>query len=139
MKQKIEGILSPYRVLDLTDEKGLLCGKLLGDLWADVIEVEKSVGDSTRKISSFYQVKMTLRIACSGLLLIPTRGILQAGDRHLTLRNKYIKAFRLFKACCEVRMGLIEVFKIAESRKWNRLVSVLDVKEKTTCDFHFQK
>ncbi len=28
-------MLSPYRVLDLTDEKGLLCGKLLGDLSLD--------------------------------------------------------------------------------------------------------
>lgn len=31
-KEKMVGMLSPYRVLDLTDEKGLLCGKLLGDL-----------------------------------------------------------------------------------------------------------
>ncbi len=38
--EKAEGMLSPYRVLDLTDEKGLLCGKLLGDLGADVIKVE---------------------------------------------------------------------------------------------------
>ena len=30
-----EGMLSPYRVLDLTDERGLLCGKILGDLGAD--------------------------------------------------------------------------------------------------------
>ena len=37
--EKLEGMLSPYRVLDLTDEKGLLCGKLLGDLGADVIKL----------------------------------------------------------------------------------------------------
>jgi len=36
-----DGMLSPYRVLDLTDKKGLLCGKLLGDLGADVIKVER--------------------------------------------------------------------------------------------------
>ncbi|MDO9332957.1 MAG: hypothetical protein Q7T57_00320 [Dehalococcoidales bacterium] len=34
-KEKPEGMLSPYRVLDLTDEKGFFCGKLLGDLGAD--------------------------------------------------------------------------------------------------------
>ena len=35
-KLNTESMLSPYRVLDLADEKGLLCGKILGDLGADV-------------------------------------------------------------------------------------------------------
>lgn len=47
-------MLSPYRVLDLTDEKGLLCGKLLGDLGADVIKIETPGGDSARSIGPFY-------------------------------------------------------------------------------------
>jgi len=51
---KMEGMLSPYRVLDLTDEKGLLCGKLLGDLGADVIKVERPGGDPARNIGPFY-------------------------------------------------------------------------------------
>ena len=38
------GMLSPYRVLDLTDERGLLCGKILADLGADVIQVEPPHG-----------------------------------------------------------------------------------------------
>ena len=37
--------LGSYRVLDLTDEKGHLCGKLLGDLGADVIKIEPPGGD----------------------------------------------------------------------------------------------
>ena len=49
-----EGMLSPYRVLDLTDEKGVLCGKLLADLGADVIKVEPSGGDPMRHIGPFY-------------------------------------------------------------------------------------
>lgn len=49
-----DGMLSPYRALDLTDEKGLICGKILGDLGADVIKVEKPGGDPTRKIGPFY-------------------------------------------------------------------------------------
>jgi crotonobetainyl-CoA:carnitine CoA-transferase CaiB-like acyl-CoA transferase len=53
-KQNGGGMLSPYRVLDLTDEKGLLCGKLLGDLGADVIKIEKPGGDPARKIGPFH-------------------------------------------------------------------------------------
>ncbi|HEX7593500.1 MAG TPA: CoA transferase, partial [Anaerolineae bacterium] len=42
------GLLSPYRVLDLTQEDGWLCGKILGDLGADVIKVEPPGGDPAR-------------------------------------------------------------------------------------------
>ncbi len=49
-----EGLLSPYRVLDLTNERGFLCGKLLGDLGADVIKVEKPGGDPSRSLGPFY-------------------------------------------------------------------------------------
>ncbi len=49
------GILSSYRVLDLTDEKGFLCGKMFGDLGADVIKVERPGGDFSRRIGPFYR------------------------------------------------------------------------------------
>jgi len=49
------GLLSGYRVLDLTDEKGFLCGKTLGDLGADVIKVEKPGGDPSRRLGPFYK------------------------------------------------------------------------------------
>ncbi|WP_235735551.1 CoA transferase [Nocardioides alcanivorans] len=39
-------MLEHLRVLDLTDERGLLCGRLLADLGADVVQVEP-VGGST--------------------------------------------------------------------------------------------
>jgi len=57
MEQRIEGMLSPYRVLDLTDEKGLMCGKLLGDFGADVIKIERPGGDPARSIGPFYHDK----------------------------------------------------------------------------------
>ena len=38
------GLLSPYRVVDLTDERGILCSKILADLGADVIQVEPPGG-----------------------------------------------------------------------------------------------
>jgi len=50
-----EGLLSGYRALDLTDEKGLLCGKMLGDLGADVIKIEHPGGDPARDIGPFYK------------------------------------------------------------------------------------
>ena len=43
-------MLAPYRVLDLTDESGFLCGKILADLGADVIKVEPPEGDAARLI-----------------------------------------------------------------------------------------
>jgi benzylsuccinate CoA-transferase BbsE subunit len=55
MANKTEGMLSPYRALDLTNERGFLCGKLLGDLGADVIKIEKPEGDPGRRLGPFYQ------------------------------------------------------------------------------------
>ncbi len=52
--QGIESMLSFLRVLDLTDEKGFLCGKILADLGADVIKIEPPGGDHARHIGPFY-------------------------------------------------------------------------------------
>ncbi len=38
-------MLSGIRVLDLSDERGFLAGKILGDLGADVIKIEPTGGD----------------------------------------------------------------------------------------------
>jgi len=54
-KKNRDRLLSPFRVLDLTDELGFLCGKILGDLGADVIKIEKPGGDEARKIGPFYR------------------------------------------------------------------------------------
>jgi crotonobetainyl-CoA:carnitine CoA-transferase CaiB-like acyl-CoA transferase len=47
-------MLQHYRVLDLTDEKGWMCGKILSELGADVIKIEKPGGDPGRNIGPFY-------------------------------------------------------------------------------------
>ena len=55
-RQPLEGgglRLSPYRVLDLTNERGLLCGQILADLGADVIAVEPPEGNSARRLGPF--------------------------------------------------------------------------------------
>jgi len=54
-KKRIEGFLPRYRVLDLTDEKGVYCGKLLADLGAEVIKVEPPCGDKTRFRGPFFE------------------------------------------------------------------------------------
>jgi crotonobetainyl-CoA:carnitine CoA-transferase CaiB-like acyl-CoA transferase len=46
-------LLSPYRVLDLTTERGLLCGQIFGDLGADVIKIEPPRGSPARRIGPF--------------------------------------------------------------------------------------
>ncbi len=46
-------MLSPYRVLDLTNERGLLCGQMLADLGADVIKIEPPGGSSARRVGPF--------------------------------------------------------------------------------------
>jgi len=48
-------MLQPYRALDLSDHNGYLCGKILGDLGADVIKIEKPRGDPGRAIGPFYK------------------------------------------------------------------------------------
>lgn len=47
-------VLSPYRVLDLTGEDGWLCGRILGDLGADVVKIEPPSGDPGRLHGPFY-------------------------------------------------------------------------------------
>jgi benzylsuccinate CoA-transferase BbsE subunit len=51
----VNGMLTPYRVLDMSDEKALMCGKVLGCLGADVIKIERPGGDRARNIGPFYK------------------------------------------------------------------------------------
>ena len=41
-------MLSPYRVLDLSDDGALICGQILADLGADVIQIEPPGGAAAR-------------------------------------------------------------------------------------------
>lgn len=47
-------MLGCYRVLDLSDEKGWMCGKVLSELGADVIKIERPGGDPGRRVGPFY-------------------------------------------------------------------------------------
>jgi crotonobetainyl-CoA:carnitine CoA-transferase CaiB-like acyl-CoA transferase len=54
IKSEEDAMLSCYRILDLTDEKGYICGKALSDFGADVIKIEKPGGDPARRRGPFY-------------------------------------------------------------------------------------
>ena len=47
------GPLSSLRVLELADQKGEFCGKLMADLGADVVKVEPPGGETTRSVGPF--------------------------------------------------------------------------------------
>jgi len=47
-------MLSNCRALDLTDDSGFLCGKILADLGADVIKIERPGGDPSRSKGDFW-------------------------------------------------------------------------------------
>ena len=48
-------MLEPYRVLDLTDERGQLAGMMLADLGAEVILIEPPEGSRSRAVGPFVQ------------------------------------------------------------------------------------
>ena len=65
-REGIDFLLEPYRVLDLCDERGLLAGKILADLGADVIQIEPPGGSPARNVGPFYGDDPHPDKACSG-------------------------------------------------------------------------
>ena len=53
MSAPAPGPLAGLPVLELADEKGQLCGKLMADLGADVVKIEPPGGEATRRIGPF--------------------------------------------------------------------------------------
>jgi crotonobetainyl-CoA:carnitine CoA-transferase CaiB-like acyl-CoA transferase len=49
------GLLNSVRVLDLADEKASFCSKVLADMGASVVKVERPGGDPSRKIGPWYE------------------------------------------------------------------------------------
>jgi len=49
----LAGPLAGIRVLELADEKGQFCGKLMADLGADVVKIEPPGGQNTRSVGPF--------------------------------------------------------------------------------------
>jgi benzylsuccinate CoA-transferase BbsE subunit len=51
--QTLPGPLAGLRILELADETGQFCGKLLGDLGADVVKIEPPGGEGSRRVGPF--------------------------------------------------------------------------------------
>src|SRR5215469_6398680 len=51
--EPLSGPLGGLRILELADETGQFCGKLLGDLGADVIKIEPPGGEPSRHVGPF--------------------------------------------------------------------------------------
>lgn len=51
---KTKSLLASCKALDLTNERGFLCGKILSDMGAEVVKVEKPEGEPGRNLGPFY-------------------------------------------------------------------------------------
>ena len=78
-------MLEGLRVLDLTNERGLLCGQILADLGADVIQIEPPGGSSARRLGPWYKDERAAERSLH-LLRMPTdaeHDVAKAGGRKL--------------------------------------------------------
>jgi crotonobetainyl-CoA:carnitine CoA-transferase CaiB-like acyl-CoA transferase len=95
--------LAGRRVLELADEKGVYCGKLLADMGADVIKIEKPGGDATREIPPFW-----------GNQPHPERGLFflytNTSKRGVTLDVSTVEGQGLFRRLTETADMVLETF-----------------------------
>jgi crotonobetainyl-CoA:carnitine CoA-transferase CaiB-like acyl-CoA transferase len=103
-EDKREGALSAYRVLDLTDQRGMLCGQILSELGADVIKVEPPCGDAGRNIGPFYHDEVD-----------PEKSLywfaVNAGKRGITLDIETADGREILKELLKKADFLIESFR----------------------------
>jgi benzylsuccinate CoA-transferase BbsE subunit len=98
-------LLKGFRMLDLSDEKGALCGKIFADLGADVIKVEPPGGCSTRRIAPFLEDQPG---ADSSLYFLAY----QAGKRSVTLNLESADGRNLFAELAKNSDFLVESFPV---------------------------
>lgn len=97
-------LLDGFRVLDLSNETGFLCGKILGDLGADVIKIERPIGDKSRNIGPFYK-----DIPHSEKSL--TWFFYNANKRGITLNIESLEGKTIFKKLAKGAHFVIETFR----------------------------
>ncbi len=95
--KKAKNLLGDILVLDLADEQGSFCSRLLADLGAKVIKVEEPEGSSERRIGPFYLPesgigRLSLAFACHNAGKMGTVLDLQSRDGKNTFRKLVNKA-----------------------------------------------
>jgi benzylsuccinate CoA-transferase BbsE subunit len=98
-------LLNGLRMLDLTDEKGALCGKMFADMGAEVIKVEPPQGCPTRKIPPFLDDEPGLERSLHFLAY-------QAGKRSITLNLESADGGELLKQLVMHSDFLVEAFPL---------------------------
>ena len=99
-----ESLLSGYRALDLTDEKGFVCGKILAALGVETIKVESPGGDPARSIPPFLDGKPEIN---NGLYWLAHN----TDKRSITLNLELDQGRELFKKLVTQCDFIIESFK----------------------------
>ena len=98
-------LLKGLRMLDLTDEKGALCGKMFADMGAEVIKVEPPQGCPSRRIPPFLDDQPGLDNSLHFLAY-------QAGKRSITLNLGSADGRELLKELIKRSDFIVESFAI---------------------------
>ncbi|MBI4186166.1 MAG: CoA transferase [Chloroflexi bacterium] len=95
--------LSAYRVLNLTDDRGSFCARILADLGADVIKIEPPQGDPSRKLNPFFHNDAH-----------PEKSLFwfayNANQRGVTLNIEAVEGQKLFKRLAKRAHFVVESF-----------------------------
>ena len=95
--------LGDIRVLDVTDEMGVYCTKLLAELGADVIRVENPQGDPLRSQPPFFQDKKDTELSLFHFHF-------NTNKRGITLNLENVDGQELFKKLVKTADVLVETF-----------------------------
>ena len=85
----LDGLLSGYRALDLSDEKGFVCGKILAVLGVETIKVEPPGGDPARKIPPFLNGRPEIDTGLYWLAYNTDKRSITLGLEHLQGRDLF--------------------------------------------------
>ena len=98
-----EGLLSPYRLLELADEQGYMCGKLMADMGADVVKIEPPGGDPSRCLGPFFHDEPHPEKSLSWFAF-------NTGKRSVTLNLETIDGREIFKRMVRTADFLVESY-----------------------------